>query len=194
MTILNWVALGLVLVASAGILLVRDWRWMIGLLAVQYLGVFWLVQASWNISLASGKLVTGWMICAVLGIAHANKEEEQVSGLSWPQGQFFRLAVIALVFIVTYTAGIGLMNWLGMALPSAWGGLLLIGMGLLHTGITNQPFRVIVGLLTALSGFEIIYAAVESSILVTGLLSLVNLGLSLAGAYFLSHQVEKGEQ
>jgi hypothetical protein len=45
--------------------------------------------------------------------------------------------------------------------------------------------RVIVGLLTVLSGFEIIYAAIESSVLVTGLLAGVNLGLALVGAYLL---------
>jgi hypothetical protein len=45
--------------------------------------------------------------------------------------------------------------------------------------------RVTIGLLTALSGFEIIYAAIETSTLVTGLLAGVNLGLALAGAYLI---------
>jgi hypothetical protein len=36
-----------------------------------------------------------------------------------------------------------------------------------------------------LSGFEIIYANMESSVLVTGLLAGVNLGLALVGAYLL---------
>jgi hypothetical protein len=57
-------------------------------------------------------------------------------------------------------------------------------MGLLHLGISSQPFRVILGLLTILAGFEILYAAVESSTLVVALLSAVNLGLALTGAYF----------
>jgi hypothetical protein len=193
MVALNWVAFGLVLVAAGGILLGRDWRWNIVFLAVQYLGFFWLVQTSWSISLAAVKLVTGWMICVALGIAHINAVEEETAETSWPQGRLFRLAVIGLLLIVTFAGAVGLEDWLGMSLPAAWGGLLLIGMGLLHTGITIQPFRVIVGLLTAISGFEVIYAAVESSTLVTGLLALINLGLALAGAYFLSHQAEKAE-
>jgi hypothetical protein len=41
------------------------------------------------------------------------------------------------------------------------------------------------GLLTVLSGFEILYSAVEVSALVTGLLAGVNLGLALVGAYLL---------
>jgi hypothetical protein len=193
MAVLNWIAFGLTVIAASGILLSQDWRWNIGLLAAQYLGFFWLVQTSWSISLASVKLVTGWMICVALGIAHLNAVEEEYSETSWPQGRLFRLAVIGLILIVAYAGGVGLGDWLGMPLPAAWGSLLLIGMGLLHTGITDKPFRVIVGLLTALSGFEIIYAAVESSALVTGLLALINLGLALVGAYFLGHQVEKVE-
>ncbi len=191
MVIVNWVAFGLTLAAASGILLRRDWRWNIGLLAAQYLGLFWLVQTSWSMSLAAVKLVTGWMICAALGIAHINAEEEKTVETSWPQGRLFRLAVIGLILTVAFAGGVGLGDWLGMPLPVAWGGLLLISMGLLHTGITVQPFRVVVGLLTALSGFEVIYAAVESSALVAGLLALINLGLALAGAYFLSHPPEK---
>ncbi len=66
-----------------------------------------------------------------------------------------------------------------------WGSFLLIGFGILQLGLTSHPLRVIIGLLTALSGFEVIYAAIESSNLVTGLLAGVNLGLALAGAYML---------
>jgi hypothetical protein len=40
--------------------------------------------------------------------------------------------------------------------------------------------------LTLLSGFEILYATVETSILLAGLLTVVNLGLALAGAYLMT--------
>jgi hypothetical protein len=45
---------------------------------------------------------------------------------------------------------------------------------------------VIYGLLTVLAGFEILYAAVEGSILVAALLCVVNLGVGLVGAYLLN--------
>jgi hypothetical protein len=69
--------------------------------------------------------------------------------------------------------------------PVINGGLLLIGMGLLHLGITARVLRVAIGLLTVLSGFEIIYATVEGSVLVAGLLAVINLGLALVGSYLL---------
>jgi hypothetical protein len=67
----------------------------------------------------------------------------------------------------------------------AVGASTLIGMGLLHLGLTAQPFRVVIGLLTFLSGFEILMAAVEVSALVAGLLAIINLGLALVGAYLM---------
>jgi hypothetical protein len=76
-------------------------------------------------------------------------------------------------------------------LPVALGGLLLIGLGLLQLGITSDSFQVILGLLTVMGGFEVLYAAVESSVLVTALLVVVNLGLAMAGAYFLNLTQEK---
>lgn len=67
----------------------------------------------------------------------------------------------------------------------AWAGLLLVGMGLIQLGFSNQAFRVILGLLTILSGFEIFYASIEDSALVAGLLAGISLGLALIGAYLL---------
>jgi hypothetical protein len=61
----------------------------------------------------------------------------------------------------------------------------LIGLGLLQIGLTSHPIRVIIGLLTIISGFEILYAVVEQSALVAGLLAGVTMGLALLGVYFL---------
>ncbi len=45
-TIISWAAVGLLLVTSVGLLLSRDWRWSLGFLAAQYLGMFWLVTSA----------------------------------------------------------------------------------------------------------------------------------------------------
>jgi uncharacterized membrane protein len=65
------------------------------------------------------------------------------------------------------------------------GSLLLIGMGLLHLGLTADTLRVTIGLMTILSGFEILYTAVEGSVLVAALLAVIILGLALVGSYLL---------
>ena len=188
---LNWLMLMLAILAGTGLLFSRDWRWCLGLLAVQYLSVFWMVQAHWPISLAATKLVTGWMACAILGIAQINAKEEGEIESTWLQGRFFHVFAAGMVLAATFALSLRVDSWLGLSLPVAWGGLLLVGLGLLHLGITSDSFKVIIGLLTVLAGFEIMYAAVESSALVTALLAVVNLGLALAGAYFMNIDQEK---
>ena len=188
---LNWLMLLLAIFAGTGLLFIRDWRWSLGLLAVQYLCVFWMVQAHWPISLAATKLVTGWMACAILGMAQLNPKEEGETDRTWLQGRLFQVFAAGMVLAATFALSLRVDTWLGLSLPVAWGGLLLIGLGLLHLGITSDSFQVIIGILTVLAGFEILYAAVESSALVTALLAVVNLGVALAGAYFLNANQEK---
>ncbi len=156
------------------------------MLAVQYLGVFWMVQAHWPVTMATVKLVTGWMVCAVLGIAQINARTARETDNIWLQGRLFHVFAAAMVLVATFSLSLRLANWFGLSLVVAWSGLLLIGLGVLHLGITSDSFRVVIGLLTVMAGFEILYAAVESSALVTALLVVIDLGLSLAGAYFLN--------
>ncbi len=185
MVILNWTILLLVAITASGMLFSRDWRWSLGLLALQYVGVFWMVQNNWPVSMAATKLVTGWMACAVLGIALLNTKADGEKDNIWTQGRLFHASAAAMVLVATFALSLRAVGWLKLSLPVAWGGLVLIGLGLLHLGITSNSFQVIVGLLTVFAGFEVIYASVETSALVTTLLALVNLGLALAGAYFI---------
>ena len=198
--LLSWTAFSLLLVTSTGLLLSRDWRWSIGLLAAQYLGMFWLVTLHWPFGLASVKLVTGWMASATLGITRLNLAEQgNPEESAWPQGHLFRLFAAALTVVLVAAATPQVEAMIpGVSRPVIAGGLLLACMGLLHLGITAEPLRIILGLLTVMSGFEILYAIVETSILLAGLLSIVNLGLALAGAYLMtaapSHDAEKTER
>ena len=188
LTLISWIVVGLLLVTSVGLLLSRDWRWSLGFLAAQYLGMFWLVTLHWPFGLASVKLVTGWMASATLGVTRLGmSEREQADESAWPQGHPFRLFAAALVVILVIAATPQVEIMIpGVSRPVIVGGLLLTGMGLLHLGITAEILRITLGLLTVLAGFEILYATVETSILLAGLLAIVNLGLALAGAYLMT--------
>lgn len=172
---------------SLAILASHRWRWCLFALGLQYLGVFTLVSLNWPFALAAVKWVAGWMAGLVLGIAVFGaadtwQEEERTQ----PGGAAFRLLAAGLVVMVVASIAPRVARWMpGVEMEQVWGGLLLIGIGLLHLGLTAQPLRVALGLLTVLSGFEILYAAVESATLVAGLLAGVNLGLALVGAYLL---------
>jgi hypothetical protein len=189
--LLNWIALIISLITSVGLLFQRDWRVGLGFLATQYISIFWLVQTHWPISMAAGKLVTGWMACAVLGMAQLSRNTTQEAETAWPQGRLFRLFTAGIITAATFALSTRASSWLGLSLPIAWGSLLLAGMGLLQLGTSAQPFRVVLGLLTVLSGFEILYAAVESSTLVAALLTAITLSLALTGAYLINMSQEE---
>ena len=187
---LAWIAVGLVLVTSTGLLIVRDWRWSLILLAIQYVGVFLLTLQHWPLGMASVKLVAGWMSAAILGMTRSSFPSQEIEEQGfWPRGRLFRLfaAGIILLIVATITPDVDtIMADAGFAVTS--GSLILIGMGLLHLGITSYILRVVIGLMTVLSGFEILYSAVEGSILVAALLAAINLGLAMVGAYLLIAQ------
>ena len=188
----SFIAVGILVISSAASMLTRNWRMRVGALALQYVGVFWLVALSWSFGLASIKLVTGWMAGAILGVSRIG--ELPADRRRWPTEWLFLALVILLVVLTTATVAPQVGGWIGNLQPSqAFGGLLLIGMGLIHLGMASRGLRVIVSLLTVLSGFEIIYAAFESSALVAGLLAVVDLGIALVGAYLLSSITEAEE-
>lgn len=169
------------------ILVSRDWRLSIGALSIQYAGVFALVLQSWPFETAVVKLVTGWMAGAVLGIGLLNISEEEIIGeKSIFSEAVFRVLAAILLGMVAVSWGPRLLGWFPeISFQQAIGGLVLIGLGLLHLSLSALPLRVALGLLTLFSGFEILYAAVEQSVLVIGLLAVVTLGLALVTAYLL---------
>lgn len=176
------------LISLTGIILLvsHDWRVSIAALAVQYIGVFVLVVISWPLEMAVVKLVTGWMVCAVLVLAKAGASGSNIDEQGTVMNVFFRLLAAGLVGLVVASTGPRILVWIPeISIEQLLGGWVLIGLGLLHLGLTSSTLRVILGLLTVLAGFEIIYAAVETSVLVAGLLAAVSLGLALVGAYLL---------
>jgi hypothetical protein len=182
-----WVAVVVLVITSAGLLFVNDWRWSILLLAVQYLGMFVLILQHWPIGMASVKVVAGWMSAAILGMTRSGlPEQTSLEDHLWPGGRLFRLfaaATVVLIAAVVTPAVDTIMADAGF--PVSNGSLLLVGMGLLHLGITARILGVAMGLMTVLSGFEILYSTVERSVLVAALLAVINLGLALVGSYLL---------
>ena len=195
--VLSWMIILLIVITSVGILLARNWRQLIILLSVQYVGVFVLTLQHLPLGMATVKIIAGWMSAAILGMTRSNLTEDEAQGQSiLPQGRFFRLVAAAIVGLIAVSGATrvdSMMADAGIAVSA--GSLLLIGMGLLHLGVTDQAMRVSVGLMTVLAGFEVLYAAVENSVLVAALLAIINLGLALVGAYLMiaSNTTEENE-
>lgn len=196
--VLSITALGLVCLTSLTLLLVADWRWSLIAIILQYLGVFILVSLSWPIAMSAAKFVAGVMAVGVLWLAQiglvqqmdegnmASVEIPETSDRNQLSGLLFRLFAGIMVALVVFSSQSIILAWIPeLNSAQAIASIFLIGMGLLHLGLDTKPMGVVLGLLTILCGFEIIYASVEFSALVEGLLAAVTLALALAGAYLI---------
>jgi hypothetical protein len=133
------------------------------------------------------KLVAGWISASVLGMALVNLGTGMNHPNRYPSSEVvFRVSAAGLVGLVIVSMIPGVQEWLpGASYEQVLGGLVLVGMGLLHLGFRLQPLRTIMGLLTFFAGFEILYVTIETSVLVAGFLAVVNMGVALVGAYLL---------
>jgi hypothetical protein len=184
-SLLAYLGLGLIMGSSMLLLLGQNHRVSLVILAVQYLAVFFLIVQVWPLGLAAVKMIAGWMAVTILGATLLPIEEplETESGIST---RLFRLLLGVLIWVLIFTVSPSITRWLPVPYVFLWSGGILFGVGLLQLGISNTPLRVIIGLITVISGFEILYAAVENSTLVTILLAVVTLGLAITGAYILN--------
>lgn len=185
----SWVVIILIVITSVGILLARDWRQLVILLSAQYIAVFILTLQHWPLGMSTVKVIAGWMGAAILGMTRSNlgDQGEAANQSILPQGRFFRFIAAGVVGVIAATTAPLVDPLLADAgLVVAAGSLLLIGMGLLHLSVTDEAMRVTIGLMTVLAGFEVLYSAVENSILVAALLATINLGLALVGAYLMT--------
>jgi sterol desaturase/sphingolipid hydroxylase (fatty acid hydroxylase superfamily) len=187
------------------LLLAQDWRISLIALALQYISVFLLVLSVWPLAMAAAKLIAGWISAAVLGMAISSNSElrTQLSASKDPAndhngknpprqnasglGISFRVLTAGLVALAIASQLELVTQWLPkLTSVYAWAGLILIGFGLIKLGFTFQPFPILLALLTALAGFEILYAVLETSVISAGLFAAVNLGLAFNGAYLLT--------
>jgi len=174
----------------------RDWRVSLSALGAAYGGVFVLVTINWPLEYAVIKLIAGWMAAAVLGTALADRNEHWETEFGGRlSGVLFRVFLAGFVTLAIASFTPQAARWLSRATYAhILAGLLLMGLGLLHLSLTARPARVVLGLSTVLSGFEVLYATMETSLLVNAILAAITLGLALTGAYFCVAPAWEAEQ
>ncbi len=190
--LLQSLSAGLLFLTGTAILVMTSRRWITGGLAVQYVGVFLLVSISWPLEIAVVKLVAGWMSAAVLFLSYSSLAKPALSFEQDPSlpGVYFKGFAGLLIGISVYSLVPTAQRWfLGATFQQILAGLILLGLGFLQLGLSRENLRIIIGLLTVISGFEILYATLEASVLMTGLLAILNIGLAFLGAYLLQAMV-----
>ncbi|MCJ7694194.1 MAG: hypothetical protein MUO40_02110 [Anaerolineaceae bacterium] len=184
----------IIILASLTATVLRNWRFTLIALAVQYLGITIILSFAAPIGIAIIKLIVGWMSCAVMGITCMSiKQLDLYEGKNLFSRLLFRAVAAILIFLVVLSLMPGVSQTFLSDIPDVilLPSFSLLALGLLQLGMTTSTFYAIAGLLTFFSGFELLYSVLESSSLVVGLLAVVNMGLVSVGAFILINEQEE---
>ncbi len=184
----------LLLVCALVNLVRRQWLINIVALAFQHFGLFLLHMTVRPLQLAFVPLLVGLMTTLILMVTLINSGElekprffQRVS-----TGELFRI-IAGLVVIVFVTLLIPTIR--REIFPASGSYILLASFGLMalsivQMGMKSEPLYAIIGLLSFISGFWLLYASLETSALLEALFVVLNLGLGLTGAFFLVKEEE----
>jgi len=187
------ILVGLILTASA-LVIFNDWRLSMAALAVQYLLAAALVAQIVVVQVAVVKALVGLLVVGILAytgrevnfgrVRGRAQEAAPASLFQFPTNFPFRLlAVVMFVVAAWYSASQPRFALPGLPLGVNIASYLLIALGLLNLGLTEEPMNAGMGLLTVLAGFEMLYAVFEQSLAVAALLAAVEFGVALSVSY-----------
>ncbi len=177
------IAVLVLVVVTTVILVLNNWRWISIAWVFQVFCVFWLTSLSWSIPESAVKLVGGWIAIAIVSSTHPMEEIQKESALL--RDSFgFRFILAGMGWLLTFSISPEIQEIIPGRIEIIWGGLMLLVGGILHIGLSANYLRSIIGLITFISGFEILYASVENSVLVSGLLTFLTIGLSCLTLFF----------
>lgn len=187
-------AVVILLLAAAINLVRRQWALNIVALGLQYVCIFLLIIEVRTPLLAAIKLVVGLMVSMMLYMTlfSSGLIESLLLRRRLSSGEIFRGTIALLLVLISFLSASSLQQ---SAFPQSSQLLLtaslgLILFGLFQMGTINEPLYLVIGLLTFLSGFELLYASLEFSRVLEALFTAVNLSLALVGSYFIVKDVE----
>jgi hypothetical protein len=186
---LSVIAVLILIVATTILIVLNEWRWMSIAWVFQVFSIFWLTTLSWTYAESAVKLIGGWIAIAIVSSTHPDLIlEKDANSITSSFG--FRFLSVGMVWLLTFSITPIIQSLISTRIEIIWGGMLLIGSGLLQVGFSKNSIRIIIGLITFIAGFEILYASIESSVLVSGLLAFLTISLAWLVVYFHSTQVE----
>ena len=202
-------ALG-VLITGVVIVVLVDWRWSLLALTVQYVLIGWLLIGVLEPQVAMLKILAGMIICLVLYLTarqtDRTRKARQETFLT-VAGRFEVPVKLAFRLLIALLAAITLLNVVNRGainLPelvphTTLAAVSLITMGLLTLGLTDEPLKAGMGLLTLLSGFELYYHSLEQAVTVVGFVIGIDFMVALIASYlaiahhWAPHDAERGK-
>ena len=178
MTDISFLILITVIILSITTLLITDSaRIVLVFLGVLYLCSFFLTLQVWPLGLAAVHLLTGLLTVIIINVF--------CSKLTWqsnPPRIALDILLVVFVGVITFAFAPQLTSYFTESSQYLIIGFFLFIIGLLQAGTAQDTFRVLVSLLIFSLGFQVIYAPLEGSALVTALIALIQIVLALVGS------------
>lgn len=179
----NYLSVAVLLVGLFWLQLSDSRRSIIIAYCVVVLMVFSINIQFWTFGFALSKLITAIMAIVLMSLAPDTGQHVESRGNL--TGRVFRglgLAFCLLLVIFTLNKSTAILS---LSADQTLPALAILFCGFLMLGVSREPFKIIIGLLTILVGFEILYGAIEQSLLVNGLLAAVFLLIAVVGSYLI---------
>ena len=191
---LRIIAAVILLLCAAVNLVRRHWVLNVAVLALQYVCVFLIILEVRTPLLAAIKLIVGLMVSLMiyLILRSSGLIDSLFSRQHLTSGEVFRGTIALLLVLISHLAApkvkLSIFPQSSELLLTASMGLMLFG--LLQMGTITEPLYLVIGMLTFLSGFELLYASLEFSRVLEALFTAINLLLALVGSFFIVKDVE----
>lgn len=144
-----------------------------------------LLLPSLPVALAMAVGLVGACVCAILAVTPDGQQAGAAARQGGiPSGLPFRVVAVMLVSLASVSLASAVLPDLEGAAPGIpIGAGLLMGLGLLQIGLSEEPLRAGCGMMAIVSGFQIGYATVENAIALHGLVLLMPLLMAVGVAY-----------
>lgn len=176
-------SLGLLMapVGAAGIVLAPTGRLAIGMLLGTYLGASLVVGVGLGARIGLGLVLAGLVCCVILAAGLGREGWSPVGAGSIPQGRAFRLAAVLLVSAAAWgLSAPGAAELLPVSETHLASAAIVVAMGLLVAGLSQDRHSGALGILAVLAGFEMVYVYLEPSLAMRAVLAAVTIGVALA--------------
>lgn len=184
----QWVSA--IILAITCLLLVYDLEWQVnaGLVAAQFMAVFFLLLVFWPVNMAGSFFIAGWVSVLIIAITLGNQNRGVVVDVNFLSfGKIFHLLAGLLILLVILASFGNLTKWFPSANPPLLiGSLSLILLGFLSLAFSKKTEKSIFSLLSIISGFEVSYTQVDNSIMMVTLISITMLLISFVGVYMIT--------
>ncbi len=162
------------------------------ILAAQYIAVSWLASTSLPAAGVAAKLVTGLLVCVIFYIGIRQIGDDPLRGDDQLLSANIPFSIIALLLVTVASVSVARSNLFAqfdIRIEASVGALFLIAASLLNLGLGTDQLRIGIGLLTFVSGAELIYGFIEPALALIALLTMVHLGIVLVISYIISIQI-----